>query len=122
MLLLTLYVDVLRGPLWVMVAVVGAYYTMLLAGVAAPLLTCSDRVTRTLPPNVAAGLRFRLRAIATYLLLSWHAFPLVWGLDTLGLLSPFASRMGYLIADVLAKFLPITLYFSVAFDRRPEHP
>ena len=118
MLLLTLYVDVLRGPVWMHLGVFGAFYTILLAGIASPLLACSSHVATTTPAVLAQSLRFRFRAVAAYLLFVWHSFPLVWFLDVIGVLTPHQSRMGYVIADVLAKFLPINLYITAVLEPR----
>jgi bacteriorhodopsin len=117
MLLLTLYVDVLNGPLWLHLGVFACFYITLVAGLAIPLFACSRHVLLTTTSRAVAlkhNLRGRFRAIAFYLLFVWHIFPVVWAAGLLGWLSPHSMRVGYVICDVFAKFLPATLYLSVA--------
>lgn len=115
MLGLTLYVDVLRGPIVMHAVVFGAFYTALYTGIYSPLSACSMHAL-LLPTPTSRGLAFRFRAIAAYLLCAWHAFPLVWLIELLGGVSARGARIGYLVADLLAKFLPITLYISAAVE------
>ena len=70
----------------------------------------------TLPQARAPGVAFRFNAIAIYLFCAWHTFPVVWATELLGGVSPQGARMGYLVADVLAKFLPVSLYISSTLD------
>ena len=114
MLLLTLYVDVLHGPLFMLVPVFAAFYGALYAGVCVPLQACSTHVLAALPPTTGRALSFRFRAIAVYLGVAWHMFPVVWALEIGGATTANGARFGYVIADVLAKFLPVTLYVSAA--------
>jgi len=112
MLVLTVYVDVLRGPLVTYLGVFGAYYGALFGSVYAMLAACGRHA---LAAN-SSSLAFKFRAVAAYFLIAWHVFPTVWALSLLGLLTPLQGRLGYLFCDVLAKFLPITLYMSAALE------
>ena len=116
MLVLTIYVDVLRGPLVMLVGVFATFYIVLYAGLYAPLRACSRYARATLPQARAPGVAFRFNAIAIYVLCAWHTFPVVWATELLGGVSPQGARMGYLVADVLAKFLPVSLYISSTLD------
>jgi len=111
MLVLTLYVDVLHGPVAMHIGVFGAFYGALYAGVYAPLAECSAYVL-ALQPTVSHSLAFRFRAVAVFLVFAWHIFPAVWALNILGGISAGGARMGYLVADLFAKFLPLSFYAS----------
>ena len=76
-------------------------------GIRAPLAACRRHAADT-----ATGKR--LRGVQTYLLTTWHAFPLVWLLDNSGALGASLTRDAYLASDVAAKLLPISLYLAVA--------
>jgi len=115
MLLLTLYVDLLKGPVWLHLGVFACFYVILVAGLAIPLFACSRHVLLTSRAvALKHNLRSRLRGIAFYLLCTWHVFPAIWAAGLIGWLTPHSMRVCYVVSDVLAKFLPATLYISVA--------
>lgn len=116
MLLLTLYVDVLHGPLPMIAGVFAAFYAALVLGIAAPLSACSEHALAASAAPSARSIAFRCRAVAAYLLCVWHVFPLVWVLALVGALSHESARIGYVVADVLAKFLPVTLYVTAVLS------
>jgi len=84
-----------------------SFYLLLHCGIRAPLAACRRHAADT-----ATGKR--LRGVQTYLLTTWHAFPLVWLLDNSGALGASLTRDAYLASDVAAKLLPISLYLAVA--------
>ena len=112
MLALTIYVDVLRGPLVVLVGVFAAFYGALLGSVYAMLAACCRHCIAANNPNAA----FKFRAVAGYFLIAWHVFPTVWAIHLMGYLSARDARLGYLFCDIGAKFLPITLYMSAVLE------
>jgi bacteriorhodopsin len=57
------------------------------------------------------------RAVCAYLVLAWHSFPIVWTANVLGKATRTQIEIGYIICDVLAKFLPPSLYLTVATSR-----
>ena len=58
----------------------------------------------------------RFSALKSFVVFSWHLFPFVWFLGYLGLVNSMQVRLGLLICDVIAKFLPVSLYISSMTD------
>lgn len=86
-----------------------SFYVMLLTGIAQPLAACQRHVLSTDTKAVAD----RYRKVSLYLILVYHVFPLVWALDNTGWLGDYEARMGYTVADVLAKLLPPSIYITM---------
>lgn len=48
-----------------------------------------------------------------YVWISWHAFPIVWALGCAGLVDAPTRETMYLLCDLMAKFLPVSIYLSL---------
>ena len=75
------------------------------------------------PPVPSSVLAFHAHCIAAQLeraavffTVAWHGFPLVWGAGVLGVVGDARVRLGYVLCDVVAKFLPASIYVSLAVD------
>jgi len=91
----------------------GAFYTLLATGLYLPLLECYRRERTSDDPGRkrrATSYRF----VCAYLVLAWHCFPLIWMCNVLGWATESQVEVGFVVCDVLAKFLPPSLYLTVA--------
>eukprot|EP00310_Coccolithus_braarudii_P002964 CAMPEP_0183360580 /NCGR_PEP_ID=MMETSP0164_2-20130417/55625_1 /TAXON_ID=221442 /ORGANISM="Coccolithus pelagicus ssp braarudi, Strain PLY182g" /LENGTH=295 /DNA_ID=CAMNT_0025534977 /DNA_START=104 /DNA_END=991 /DNA_ORIENTATION=+ len=111
--------DTMRHATWslawaLLAASFACFYMLLATGIVSPL---SDAQAHPIPHDDAARknlAKHRLRGMQLYLLVAWHAFPVVWSVDQLGWLDHGATRTAYFISDVIAKLLPISIYLTVA--------
>mmetsp|Transcript_10659 Transcript_10659/g.21601 ORF Transcript_10659/g.21601 Transcript_10659/m.21601 type:complete len:83 (-) Transcript_10659:149-397(-) len=78
-----------------------------------PLADCRARALTVDEPQLKQR-AWRYSAISMYLITAWHTFPLVWLANQLGLGTGTQITISYIVTDVLAKFLPPSLYISVA--------
>lgn len=93
-----------------------AFYALLFTGIYLPLVDCySHAVLSDNPWRKKSATSYR--AVCAYLVLAWHGFPLVWTANVLGKATRTQIEIGYIICDVLAKFLPPSLYLTVATSR-----
>jgi len=108
--------DTLHGPLplnWLCLSLsFVAFYTMLVTGILRPLATCREHsITLDAAANSAAAQRYT--RVAAYLITAWHSFPIVWACDNSGVLSDEEARLAYIVADILAKVLPPSVYVTM---------
>ena len=89
-----------------------AFYALLALGIRGPLARGAAAARRGKDERIAA----QLERAALFFAVAWHGFPLVWGAGVLGLAADQHARLGYVLCDVLAKFLPASIYVSLAVD------
>ena len=58
----------------------------------------------------ATGLAFQFSIVRKTFFCGWHLFPTVWALAACGTLSIEVEHMGYIVADLFAKFLLMFVY------------
>lgn len=107
--------DVLHGPLYInllmLVCSFTCFYGLLHNGLVVPLQHCRQhRIAMDDAEGKHASKRYQRSAL--YLVAAWHTFPIVWALDNFFGLPDEQVRAGYLVSDILAKFLPPSLYIS----------
>lgn len=90
-------------------AMCALYLTLPLAALR-PLERCKQKYSKI------DHLVVRFSALKSFVVFSWHLFPFVWFLGYLGLVNSMQVRLGLLICDVIAKFLPVSLYISSMTD------
>ena len=95
------------------------FYALLLFGIARPIAVCIERAQGSARADKANEV-LRFRRVCTYLIITYHAFPLVWACDNLGWLPDAEVRIGYMMADIMAKLLPPSIYITVAMSQNPE--
>ena len=89
-----------------------AFYALLAKGVRGPLARGAAAARRGKDERIAA----QLERAAVFFTVAWHGFPLVWGAGVLGAVGDARVRLGYVLCDVVAKFLPASIYVSLAVD------
>ena len=89
-----------------------AFYALLAKGVRGPLARGAAAARRGKDERIAA----QLERAAVFFTVAWHGFPLVWGAGVLGVVGDARVRLGYVLCDVVAKFLPASIYVSLAVD------
>ena len=89
-----------------------AFYALLAKGVRGPLARGAAAARRGKDERIAA----QLERAAVFFTVAWHGFPLVWGAGVLGVAGDARVRLGYVLCDVVAKFLPASIYVSLAVD------
>ena len=108
-----------------MVAATVTFY-MLLATGTSPLQRCVEfyeAKARTINAGSAREgssqiehyrlLQNQFRMAKAYIWYSWHSFPLVWALGAMGLVGSDWRERLFVLSDILAKFLPVSLYVSL---------
>lgn len=117
MLLLGAFSDAYHGgPLLAVASMAlsfAAFYVLLGAGIYLPLAEVYRHEARSDEPQRRQRASI-YRAVCAYLVLAWHGFPAVWMANVLGKAPPRQIEVGYVVCDVLAKFLPPSLYLAVA--------
>ena len=98
--------------LWMSASTV-SFYVLIATGIWMPLRACQLRAYRSDDPARKSSAS-RFLWVSAYLGLIWHGFPAVWLANALGLTTDMEYRIGYIVTDVLAKFLPPSLYLAVA--------
>ena len=98
--------------LWMSASTV-SFYVLIATGIWTPLRACQLRARRSDDPARKSSAS-RFLSVSAYLGLIWHGFPAVWLANALGLTTDMEYRIGYIVTDVLAKFLPPSLYLAVA--------
>jgi len=61
----------------------------------------------------ATGLAFQFSIVRKTFFCVWHLFPMVWALAACGSLSIQVEHIGYIVADVVAKFLLMFVYVAL---------
>jgi hypothetical protein len=72
-----------------------------------------SRAIRVAHASADTELAGRLANVRAFFFVSWHLFPLVWAAGCSGALADVHLRLGYVACDVVAKFLPVSLYVSL---------
>ena len=96
------------GPL--VVLSFAGFYALLWFGVRTPL----GRAAAAADAARDAALAARLRRARLFFVVAWHGFPAVWAAGALGFVDAEGVRLGFVACDVLAKFLPASIYVSLA--------
>ena len=98
--------------LWMCASAV-SFYVLIATGIWMPLRACQLRARRSDDPARKHSAS-RFLSVSAYLGLIWHGFPAAWLANALGLTTDMEYRIGFVVMDVLAKFLPPSLYLAVA--------
>ena len=104
--------SVATAVLW-MLASFSSFYALIVTGIWMPLRTCQMRAHRSDDPARKHSAS-RFLSVTAYLSLIWHCFPAIWLANVLGLTTDMHFRLAFVVMDVLAKFLPPSLYLAVA--------
>ncbi len=104
--------SVATAVLW-MLASFSSFYALIVTGIWMPLRTCQMRAHRSDDPARKHSAS-RFLSVTAYLSLIWHGFPAIWLANVLGLTTDMHFRLAFVVMDVLAKFLPPSLYLAVA--------
>ena len=94
-------------------ASVSCFYALIFTGIWKPLRACQMRALRSDDPARKHSAS-RFLSVSAYLSLIWHGFPAIWLANVLGLTTDMHFRLAYVVMDILAKFLPPSLYLAVA--------
>jgi len=101
-----------------------SFYALLLLGTR-PLRLCAEYYAElheqraadgaTPPPlvHVAQTLHRQFVWARRYLWVTWHSFPLVWLLGAFGLVDGETREVLFTLADLMAKFLPVSMYLAL---------
>jgi hypothetical protein len=109
--------DTWHGDVWLswlcLAASFVGFYALLICGILHPLASCRDHTLAMDAARTKYAAALRYRRTTAYFLAVYHAFPLVWLLANVGWLDDTMARRAYMVADVLAKLLPPSLYISM---------
>ena len=69
-------------------------------------------IQATAAANHARGVAWQFQITRGAVVIVWHAFPAVWALAASDAISPEVEHVGYIFADLLAKFLLMFVYVA----------
>ena len=89
------------------------FYALLIFGILRPLADCREHTLAKDAASVKYTNALRYRRTTVYFLVVYHIFPLVWLGSNMGWLADPTVRRAYMVADILAKLVPPSLYISM---------
>ena len=84
------------------------FYSLLMMSTR-PLAECANGYKQRRMPNTA----FHFQWVVRYVWITWHFFPAIWAASVAGYLGSSQRELLFMIADLTAKFLPVSLFLNI---------